>query len=413
MLPDTRPGDRPTTLPARPGPDRPGMGVNRPTPLPAPLPGRPGIGDRPGLGQRPGGGGPVTLPGQIPGGNRPTIPDPPGRPPRPPRPDWGDRWQGRDNQFVNVQNTWNVNVTRSVNTFIDNRDTRWNAINRWGSPGWARGWGTTDFVVWRRGVWDFRRDRCHELWYRTGPLGFHNSFFNVHWWGTSWWRPRPLPALARSPWWWWRPLRWTSVSVFWGPAIAPQPVIYDPGTTVFYEGDTVYIDGQPSGQATAARADAVALANPVLEETPVPDPPATGADNEDGTGSPEGDWLPVGVWALTQQQQGDATMFFQLSIDRNGIVAGAYKNVLTGDEQPVAGRLDFKTQRVAWHIGSATTTVYETSLSNLENDVAGLFVHFGEAQTQTWMLVRMPSPEMPPATARIPDIGPVAASAPR
>ena len=94
----------------------------------------------------------------------------------------------------------------------------------------------------------------------------------------------------------------------------------------------------------------------------------------------------TGVWALTQQEQGDATMFVQLSIDKDGLVAGAYKNIMTGDELPIIGRLDKRTQRVAWHFGEATQTVYETGLSSLQNDVATVFVHFGENQTQTWLL---------------------------
>jgi hypothetical protein len=31
-------------------------------------------------------------------------------------------------------------------------------------------------------------------------------------------------------------------------------------------------------------------------------------------------------------------------------------------------------------------------------------VHFGEAQTQNWLLVRLPSPEMPPGTVELPKI---------
>ena len=112
----------------------------------------------------------------------------------------------------------------------------------------------------------------------------------------------------------------------------------------------------------------------------------------------------MGVWALTQQEQGDATMFMQFSIDKNGILAGAYKNVMTGDEQPIIGQLDRQTQRVAWHVGNATQTVYETGLSGFQNDVVSVFVHFGETQTQTWLLVRLPSPEMPPGTVKLPDL---------
>ena len=153
--------------------------------------------------------------------------------------------------------------------------------------------------------------------------------------------------------------------------------------------------GRPAGTAAEARKAARELAMPEVAETPVPDPTVEGQPEE---------WLPVGVWALIQHEQGDATMFVQLSIDKDGLVAGAFKNIMTGDELPIIGRLDRKTQRVAWHFGEAAQTVYETGLSSLQNDVASVFVHFGENQTQTWLLVRLPSPEIPPGTVKLPEI---------
>lgn len=139
---------------------------------------------------------------------------------------------------------------------------------------------------------------------------------------------------------------------------------------------------------------AAELATPAMEEVPVPEPVAEGQEEQ---------WLPLGVWALTQQEQGDANMFMQFSVDRNGLLAGAYKNILTGDEQPIVGQLDKTTQRMAWHVGEATQTVYETGLNSMEGDVASVFVHFGGEQTQTWLLVRLPSPDLPPSTVRIPE----------
>ena len=402
-----RPSDRPTTLPAqRPGEgNRPGL-PDRPSTLPA----RPGGMDRPNLADRP-----TTLPAR-PGdgsrpdfGNRPHIPDPPGRPARPERPDWGGRWDDSDNRFTGISSQWNSNNQTVVNNFNVNRHNEWNVVNqRWNQPGWHSNWGSPAYHGWRHDVWGYRGHRCHEVWYRTGPFHYHNHFFNVHWWGSCWWHPRPL-VYRYSPWWWWRPVVWTSVGFFFGQAIASDPIVYDPGTTVIYEGDTIYINGQSAGSATEYRQQTIALANPAVAEIPVPTPPPVpdGVDPEtaqDDPAKPQGDWLPMGAWALTQQEQGDATMFFQISIDKNGIVGGAYKNVMTGDEQPVVGKLDFQTQRVAWHIGDVTTTVYETGLSNFENDVASVFVHFGDVQTQTWLLVRMPSPEMPPGTVKLPEI---------
>jgi hypothetical protein len=68
------------------------------------------------------------------------------------------------------------------------------------------------------------------------------------------------------------------VGYFFGQAIAPQPIVYDPGTTVIYEGDTIYINGQSAGNATTYREQTIALANPVLEEVPVPTPPPDTAE---------------------------------------------------------------------------------------------------------------------------------------
>ena len=89
-----------------------------------------------------------------------------------------------------------------------------------------------------------------------------------------------------------------------------------------------------------------------------------------------------------------------ISIDKNGVVSGAYQNVLSGENSPISGQLDKKTQRVAWKIGT-NNTVIETGLQNLSQDVASCLVHFGPDKTQTWLMVRQKQPEMPntPETA--------------
>ncbi|MGI9244960.1 MAG: hypothetical protein ACR2RV_29425 [Verrucomicrobiales bacterium] len=336
------------------------------------------------------------------------VPEPRGHPPRPKRPEWSDRWKKHDSRYTQVTNNWNSNNRTVINNFQINRHTEWNSVHRHSSQsGWHRQYGTSSYRSWRRDTWSYRGRRCNEVWYRTAPYNYHDQFFNSHWWDTCWWRPRLVVYNNYSPWWSWRPVAWASVGYFFGQALAPKPVVYDPGTTVIYEGDTIYVNGKSAGDATQYRRNTIALANPRLDEIPVPEPPQYDEGGEefvDDPDRPQGDWLPVGVWALTQEEQGDATMFFQLSIDKDGIVGGAFKNVMTGDEQPVVGQLDFESQRVAWHIGDVTETVYETGLSNLENDVASVFVYFGEEKTQTWLIVRMPSPEMPPETVKLPEI---------
>jgi hypothetical protein len=342
---------------------------------------------RPGQDVRPGGGGG----GQQwnPGDHRPGHPD---RPPRPNRP---DKWQNIQNNNNQQWNNWRQTNINNINNFQVNRTNNWNNVNqRWNQNGWAGRYGSDEYWNWRGDVLDYRANRCEEIWDRRED--YWDDVFDDHWWGSCWWRPAPVArvAAAVSPWWWWQQPQWSSVSTFYGPTVAAQPVTYDPGTTVIYEGDTVYIDGKSAGSATEYRQQTAQLATPAVEEIPVPDPPAEGQPS---------DWLPLGVWALTQQEQGDVTMFFQLSTNKDGLVGGAFKNVMTGDEQPVIGQVDKKTQRIAWHIGDITQTVYETGLSSLSNDVASVFVNFGEQQTQTWLLVRLPSPEVPPGPVKLPE----------
>jgi hypothetical protein len=296
----------------------------------------------------------------------------------------------------NEWNNWRQKNEVNINNFQVNRTNNWNKINnRYTERGWAGRYGSDDYREWREDVWDYRGDRCEEIWDRRED--YWDEMFDDHWWGSCWWASRPVYGYGVnvSPWWSWKPLVWASVGAFFGAALAPQPVVYDPGTTVIYEDDTVYINGKQADTATEARRTAALIATPAVAEIPVPEPAAEGQPEQ---------WMPLGVWALTQQEQGDATMFMQISVDKGGIVAGAYKNVMTGDEQPIVGRVDLPTQRVAWHVGEAAQTVYETGLSNLENDVASVFVHFGEAQTQTWLLVRLASPEIPPGPVKTPDL---------
>ena len=85
-------------------------------------------------------------------------------------------------------------------------------------------------------------------------------------------------------------------------------------------------------------------------------------------------------------------MFFQLSINPQGVISGAYTSTITNDTRPVAGQLEKASQRAAWRIGDNTETIFETTLGNLTQDVSPVTVHFGNSRTQTWLLVRMPQP---------------------
>jgi hypothetical protein len=205
----------------------------------------------------------------------------------------------------------------------------------------------------------------------------YNNYFDDNWWGHCDWNHGPI--LVDDPWWWWRPAVWGGLTAFLGGGWG-DPIPYDYGTDVVYGPGQVYVHGDPAGSPAQYAQQVVEQANP----PPIAEAPVT-----------EADWKPLGVWALAQEDKGDAVMFFQLSVNRDGIINGAYANVMSGENSPITGRVDRATQRAAWHIGDQKDKVFETGLSNLTEDQASCLVHLGSGQTQNWLLVRVNGPTLP------------------
>jgi hypothetical protein len=280
---------------------------------------------------------------------------------------------------------WGKNNQGQLAHFRTNRGKDWNNINNfWNRRNPSDTFNKAAWNNYKNDVNDFRNNRSVEINYNV-QNHFDNNFNDAWWGGCGWWRG-PVYSGA-NPWWWWDAATFATVGTFLGLDATYQAPVYDYGVNVVYQRDEVYVDGEPDATAEQYSQQAIELANSPAEQPPPPVPPGPGRQAE---------WLPLGVWALTQEDKGDAYMFVQISIDKNGVVTGAYQNVLSGDKSPLSGQVDKKTQRVAWKIGS-NNTVIETGLQNLTQDVASCLVHFGPDATQTWLLVRLKQPEMPNA----------------
>jgi uncharacterized protein (TIGR03000 family) len=208
---------------------------------------------------------------------------------------------------------------------------------------------------------------------------YHYGAFNTGWWAAhpAAWRPWGWNAAAA-----WRWATWPALAGWWGWTAAP--VYYDFGNTIVYQGDQVYIDGQPGPTATAYYDQAANLA----QSAPV----APQVENKDE------EWQPLGVFALVQGEQSDTSAVFQLAVNKAGIIRGNYYNVLTNTNLPVRGAVDKTTQRASWIVGDQKTTVYDTGISNLTMDQSPLLIHFGQDRTQQWLLVRIKEQDtQPPA----------------
>ncbi len=186
------------------------------------------------------------------------------------------------------------------------------------------------------------------------------------------------PNWAR--WRWNRPYRWavwgTIAGFFpWGWS---EPVYYDYGNNVYYdEGGVYYGDEQiATTEEYAEQAAAIAESAPEVDDS--------------------SQWLTLGVFAITQdgQQSGPPpTMFLQLAVNQQGVIAGSFVNTTTDETKAIEGMVDKETQRSAWAIQGAKWPIIETGIANLTKDTVPVLVHFEDGSTQQWLLVRMEEPE--------------------
>ena len=155
------------------------------------------------------------------------------------------------------------------------------------------------------------------------------------------------------------------------------PVYYDYGNNVTYQDNSVYVNGQDVGTADEYYDQAAQLANTGTQA----DAPA------------DGDWLPLGVFALSKAGETKSDVTIQLAVNKDGILRGNYTDTATEKTQLIHGSVDKSTQRVAFTVGDNTTNVVETGLYNLTKAEAPCLIHFGKDSTQQWLLVRLTQPE--------------------
>jgi len=207
--------------------------------------------------------------------------------------------------------------------------------------------------------------------YVRGGYAHYNSF------NAAWFTAHPTA---------WHPTTWTAAT-YWAPAsytaIAPviglpaQPVIYDYGSAIVYEGDQVYHQGEPVGTVQEYSQQAANLA--ILGQQ------AKAADTDD--------WIPLGVFGLVQGQETNINTVLQLAINKDGVLRGNYYDALSETTLPVTGSVNKKTQRTAWIIGDRQDTVYETGIANVTQPETQVLIHFGKDKTQQWTLVRLEKPK--------------------
>jgi hypothetical protein len=205
---------------------------------------------------------------------------------------------------------------------------------------------------------------------RTGFRGY--NYFNSGWYTAH-------PAAWRAAAWtgaaYWARAPYASIATFCG--YPETPVVYDYGSNLTYDDNSVYYNGDPIATAEEYAAQATDLASEGL---------AAKATEKD-------EWQSLGVFGMVQDEEKEANKIFQIAINKDGVIRGNYYDALTDASVPISGSVDKKTQRAAWIVGENKETVYETGVGNLSQDETPMLVHFGKDRTQQWTLVRLEQPE--------------------
>ena len=103
----------------------------------------------------------------------------------------------------------------------------------------------------------------------------------------------------------------------------------------------------------------------------------------------------MGVFALTDDSGDveDWTLFLQLAMSKERIIAGTLRNTATPSVIEVEGTIDEKSQRAAWGPVGKQWPIMETGVFNLTENEAGALLHFSDDQTQQWTMIRLDEPE--------------------
>jgi hypothetical protein len=178
---------------------------------------------------------------------------------------------------------------------------------------------------------------------------------------------------------WWAVPAWGSVAA-WVPYGWSDPVYYNYGDNVYYQGDQVYYGDQPVATAEEYANQAAAIAASVPQDVK----PA------------ESDWMSLGTFAIMpdgKPSDVDPTMFLQLNVSKQGIISGTYRNTETDITKQVEGMVDKQSQRAAWTAEGEDRPLMETGIGNLTQETAGVLVHFDNGDTQQMLLVRLDKPD--------------------
>jgi hypothetical protein len=266
---------------------------------------------------------------------------------------------GNDRDFVNGM--WNVGRGRGGG---DHRD-------------WSGKWNNSDRLVTANKI---RNDWKHRNWHDNDNFPFRGNWWNKHHHhGHNHWNF--FIGYYNDPFYWWR---WSTPTLLtgWFGFGWPTPYYWDYGYGEYiycYDG-AMYVNGRWFEPAPVYYQQTVQL----VESAPVFTPEQ----------AVEVQWMPLGVFAVTQDGVANDNMVVQLAVTKDGVIGGTALNKQTGASFDVKGTVDKQTQRAVWSYTDATGAliVMESSVFNLTQPQATGLVHYSPDNIKVIELVRLEEP---------------------
>jgi hypothetical protein len=187
-----------------------------------------------------------------------------------------------------------------------------------------------------------------------------------------WWRWTPAPRLVT-----WFDYGWPT-QYYWD---------YGYGEYIYCHDNAVYVNGRWHAPMPTFYEQTVVLAQSAPTFTPEQ--------------AVEVDWLPLGVFAVTQDGVANGNVLVQLAVTPDGVLGGTVFNQATGTSFDVKGTVDKTTQRAVWSYVNETgaTVAMETSVFNLTQPESTGLVHYGPDSIKVIELVRLEEPTEAPNSA--------------
>jgi hypothetical protein len=213
-----------------------------------------------------------------------------------------------------------------------------------------------------------RNNAGNRYWAGYNNPGWHAAGGYAYWGGWG------------APGYGWQAATWATMGAFVGASLAsqPQPVYYAYGTggNVYYENNTVYVNGEAAGTPAQYNQQAQAM----VQAAPPVDQPQ--------------EWMPLGVFALSREGLSDTQAVIELAISKTGAIAGTYHNEASGVSRPIKGTANLEQQRAAigFADGKNAEIALETGIYNHPQDEAPGLLHTGAEQSEPVLLVRLQQP---------------------